>query len=86
MKADHVTYCVFLPVHTTSNEWGHTQFVRCLIGSEACRVAHGKLSLRREFSPAFLEVPALPGSSPQRKDSTLRLSSSEEVEVEDVDD
>ncbi len=72
-KADHVTYCVFLPAHTTSNERGYTQ-----IGREACRVgsrggatapivsgfhcarfAPGKLSLRREFSLAFLMVPAL---------------------------
>ncbi len=37
-KADHVTDCVFLPAHTTSNERGYTQFVRGLIGSEACRV------------------------------------------------
>ncbi len=61
VKADHVTDCVFLPAHTTANERGYTQFVRDLIGSEACRVgsrggfhcvcfATGKLS--------FLVVPA----------------------------
>ncbi len=37
-KADHVTDCVFLPAHTTSNEQGYTQFVHGLIESEACRV------------------------------------------------
>ncbi len=37
-KADHVTDCVFLPAHTTSNERRYTHFVHGLIGSEACRV------------------------------------------------
>ncbi len=37
-KAVHVTDCVFLPAHTTSNEQGYTQFVHGLIGSEAYRV------------------------------------------------
>ncbi len=74
---DHVIDCVFLPAHVISRA-GYTQFVRGLIGSEACRVGSrggrlpaflscfhcvcltpgGKLSLRREFSPAFLAVPA----------------------------
>ncbi len=39
VKTEHVTDCVFLPAHTTSNERGYTQFVHGLIGSEACRVA-----------------------------------------------
>ncbi len=38
-KADQVTDCVLLPAHTTSSEWEYTQFVRGLIGSEACRVS-----------------------------------------------
>ncbi len=37
-KANHVTDCVFLPAHTTSNELGYTQFVRGLNGWEVCRV------------------------------------------------
>ncbi len=37
-KVDHVTDCVFLLAHATSNERGYTQFVRGLMGSEACRV------------------------------------------------
>jgi len=48
VKVDHVIDCVFLPAHVISRA-GYTQFVRGLIGSEACRVVSrgGRL-------PAFL--------------------------------
>ncbi len=65
-KADHVTDCVLLPAHTTSNERGYTQFGRGLIGCEATarivsgfhcvRFAHRKLSLTREFSPVLMGI------------------------------
>ncbi len=38
VKADHVTDCVFLPAHDQRAGGGYTQFLRGLIGSEACRV------------------------------------------------
>ncbi len=49
-KADHVTGCVFLPAHTTSNKQGYMQFVRGLIGREACRVGRGVASYFRSKS------------------------------------
>ncbi len=58
-KADHVTGCVFLPAHTTSNERGYTQFVLGLIGSEACRVSSrgGRLPALWVASTAYASLP-----------------------------
>ncbi len=60
-KVDHVTDCLFLPAHAISRA-GYTQFVRCSEGADCphyewhplrmLRSRVGKLSLRREFSPA----------------------------------
>ncbi len=126
-------YIKWAGIHTVCawSDWGWSM-QSIVSGFHCVRFAPGNLSLRREFSPAFLAVPAplrpkqsggcahgnrrwirwrewrwaspylLPfpsdpaplsgirsppcGSSPRRKGSTFRLSSSEEMDVEDIDE